>query len=207
MTAAAMAQDRIDSAAAGMNAHCQPVDPQELAQQLLQWIKPGALRDDSDGNTEPPAASATDIAALVAQLPDVSVHQALARLHGDLTLYRRLLARFAEQHRGSAAAIEAQAQPANPDDELYRLAHELKGESRQPRPRSVSRQRGWRRSARRASRSCCRNRRPSWRQPAATVSRHCSNALRCSYRLPAVTVRSRSIGSDCCRCRSSWRNS
>ena len=129
MTAAAMAQDRIDSAAAGMNAHiAKPVDPQELAQQLLQWIKPGALRDDSDGNTEPPAASATDIAALVAQLPDVSVHQALARLHGDLTLYRRLLARFAEQHRGSAAAIEAQAQPANPD-ELYRLAHELKGEA------------------------------------------------------------------------------
>ena len=129
MTAAAMAQDRIDSAAAGMNAHiAKPVDPQELAQQLLQWIKPGALRDDSDGNAEPPAASATDIAALVAQLPDVSVHQALARLHGDLTLYRRLLARFAEQHRDSAAAIEAQAQPANPD-ELYRLAHELKGEA------------------------------------------------------------------------------
>ncbi|QAU32779.1 hybrid sensor histidine kinase/response regulator [Janthinobacterium sp. 17J80-10] len=140
MTAAAMKQDRIASAAAGMNDHvAKPVDPQELATRLVAWIRPqggatfaiagtphDAGGDDSANGTK--TSQAAQLVLLSRALPGVAVAQALARLHGNLALYRQLLGSFAERHRHSPSALRRHA-GAGDHEALYRLAHELKGEA------------------------------------------------------------------------------
>ncbi len=143
MTAAAMQQDRVASASAGMNDHiAKPVDPQELAERLAAWIRPGdgsafiPADLDSGVGAHPPAAAAPAAGAaataqadeLARALPDAEVNQALARLHGNLALYRQLLASFAEHRSGVADALRRDA-AAGDHAALYRLAHELKGEA------------------------------------------------------------------------------
>jgi len=130
MTAAAMAQDRVASAAVGMNDHiAKPVDPQELADTLLRWIKPLVVSQES-----PPQAvvvitdKEAEIGALETALPGVSVRTALARMGGNSTLYRRLLQTFVERHRGSAGRLRTLNQSGNLDA-LYLAAHNLKGEA------------------------------------------------------------------------------
>ncbi|MBS0308478.1 MAG: response regulator [Proteobacteria bacterium] len=138
MTAAAMPQDRADSTAAGMNAHiAKPVDPQELAERLLEWIKPlsSSLPSDAapvaataNSNNNTNSANGDDAAALATALPSVAVEQALARLHGNAGLYRRLLDDFAHRHHDDVATLHRHAE-AGERQALYGLAHELKGEA------------------------------------------------------------------------------
>lgn len=130
MTAAAMAQDRIDSAAAGMDAHItKPVDPQALAEQLVHWIKPANVGSVEANNINHASASSeAEIEALTLALPDVSVRQALARLHGDAVLYRSLLLRFAEQHANIATTINDYRENGD-TAALFQLAHQLQGEA------------------------------------------------------------------------------
>ena len=127
MTAAAMAQDRSASAAAGMNDHiAKPIDPRELAVTLARWIR--TPRD------TPPAAPAQatvrddDIAELERALPGVALRDALARVRGNIALYRRLLAFFGERRRDIARRL-AQLDADGNFDDLYLEAHDLKGEA------------------------------------------------------------------------------
>ncbi|RJG02513.1 response regulator [Noviherbaspirillum sedimenti] len=144
MTAAAMGQDRIASAAAGMNDHiAKPVDPLELAERLVAWIRqpagtkvtaavtaatPTTVAVPADINASGTAARETQAAALARDLPGVAVTQALARLHGNTALYQQLLTSFTDRHRHAAAALRRHAATGD-SDALYRLAHELKGEA------------------------------------------------------------------------------
>jgi two-component system sensor histidine kinase/response regulator len=132
MTAAAMAQDRAASAAAGMNDHItKPIDPVELASTLVRWIKPGTNRlapseAAEESSTKADGAQAVD--ALERALPGVSVRSGMMRLGGDCALYRRLLLSFADRHQGTADKLRTlqQSGEANP---LYLEAHNLKGEA------------------------------------------------------------------------------
>jgi two-component system, sensor histidine kinase and response regulator len=128
MTAAAMTRDREACAAAGMNDHiAKPVEPQELADALAKWIAPRnyAAIPEEPAETGPDAKA---LAELENQLPGVSVHAGLARLGGNIALYRRLLLAFAEQHSETAAAIRQLAVDDNPE-RLFFVAHGLKGEA------------------------------------------------------------------------------
>ncbi|WP_324156968.1 response regulator [Ideonella sp.] len=123
MTASALAQDRLDCLAAGMDGHvAKPIDPGELSRTLLAWIRPGAR----------PAAAATlasggdDAVVLARALPGVAVGAALERVAGDSRMYRRLLQGFVEHHGGDAERI-VQLAAAGDRAGLARLAHSLAG--------------------------------------------------------------------------------
>jgi CheY-like chemotaxis protein len=133
MTAAAMSQDRAASTAAGMIAHvAKPVDPQELADTLVRWVKPR----ESDQSDDAPAAVAqetqetkeTDVVALEQALPGCLVREALARMGGDVTLYRRLLSSCAKNRAATAEQILDLLRLGD-DKQLYQVAHGLKGEA------------------------------------------------------------------------------
>jgi signal transduction histidine kinase/CheY-like chemotaxis protein len=126
MTAAAMAQDRDASAAAGMNDHiAKPVASQELADTLVRWVRPHPEVAPSEPQTRQ-APSEAEIVALEAALPGVSVHAGLARLAGNLALYRRLLQKFVESNDQTAAKLRASL-AAGEQTSLYEEAHRLKG--------------------------------------------------------------------------------
>lgn len=130
MTAAAMEQDREASAAVGMNDHiAKPVDPQELAEVLVRRVR---LRPGVGLSSTLPAAQVkenpgeTEVDALAAALPGVSVRKALARLVGNHTLYRGLLRTFAERQIGNAARLRGLL-AAGELSTLYQEAHSIKG--------------------------------------------------------------------------------
>ena len=132
MTAAAMAEDRLASAAAGMNDHiAKPIDPQALAETLLRWVKPQPLSGVREPVEQKLGSSTVDessIADLERALPGVSVRRALIRMNGNLTLFQRLLKSFTERHRETPAKL-SELQQAGLLDELYLQAHNLKGEA------------------------------------------------------------------------------
>jgi CheY-like chemotaxis protein len=135
MTAAAMSQDRAASIAAGMIAHvAKPVDPQELADTLVRWVQPTALGSVPDMADEPIAleadtlAAQAEVVALEQALPGCLVREALARMGGDVTLYRRLLSSCAQNRAATAEQILALLQLGD-DKQLYQVAHGLKGEA------------------------------------------------------------------------------
>jgi signal transduction histidine kinase/DNA-binding response OmpR family regulator/HPt (histidine-containing phosphotransfer) domain-containing protein len=135
MTAAAMATDRSACIDVGMNAHiAKPIDPQELVDTLVRWIAVREPTDEPEAVLPPPppappqASPAVDeAAALVQALPDLHVTEGLQRLGGNVALYRRLLVSFAQRHQDTPQQLHAALQQGRPDD-LYALAHNLKGE-------------------------------------------------------------------------------
>ena len=132
MTAAAMSHDREASAAAGMDDHiAKPIDPRELAETLIRWVKPGRR----DVATEQPADTSTteiatleEIEALERALPAVSVRESLARMGGDATFYRRLLQSFRLRHRNTREQLQVQLETGELDS-LFLSVHNLKGEA------------------------------------------------------------------------------
>jgi signal transduction histidine kinase/DNA-binding response OmpR family regulator len=128
MTAAAMPEDRAACAAAGVTAYLsKPVNPQELADLLVAWVRPRP----GLGGTAPAAAAEqpgqeAKLAALAQALPGVAVREAVWRLQGDLSAYLVLLQAFVQQHGETAEIVRAHAsEPAA--SVLYELAHQLKG--------------------------------------------------------------------------------
>ncbi|WP_153109290.1 hybrid sensor histidine kinase/response regulator [Propionivibrio limicola] len=144
MTAAAMPQDREASAAAGMNAHlAKPIDPKELTDLLVHWIKPRSrlMGASAEGVGQPvapahgagtasTAANARDrqIAMLERILPGVSVKASLARMGGDVGLYRHLLQAFYKRRRDGAGRLR-ELLATGEREPLYLEAHNLKGEA------------------------------------------------------------------------------
>ena len=133
MTAAAMVQDRQNCLAAGMNAHTtKPINPRELADTLLRWMRPDqwapiSLRPLNTPST-PGTADADEAQRLAALLPGVAVVNALARLNSDPSRYRRLLVDFAGRHRSTPEQLRM-LDASGARDGLYALAHTLKAEA------------------------------------------------------------------------------
>ncbi|MGM9490890.1 response regulator [Ideonella sp. YS5] len=127
MTASALAQDRQDCLAAGMDGHvAKPIEPSELARTLLAWIRPGARQDPPVAATATGSPLPDDPAALERALPGVAVREALARVAGDVRMYRYLLQAFVQHHGGDEEQIARLAAAAD-RVELGRVAHKLSG--------------------------------------------------------------------------------
>ncbi len=119
MTANAMAGDREQCLAAGMNDHvAKPIDVAELLSTLGRWTRSATA---GRPVSTPPATTGG-----APELPGVEVSAALRRLGGSVAVYQRLLQQFADQQADAPAAIRA-AVEAGDDAGAVRLAHTLKG--------------------------------------------------------------------------------
>ena len=131
MTAAAMAEDRAQSAAAGMNDHiAKPIDARELAATLVRWIPSGGV-EGASGEGELPVAWQPDgdgLGALQREFSQMPVSDGVERLGGNVALYRRLMHAFARQHRETPDRLR-QLRLAGDLDSLYVVVHNLKGDA------------------------------------------------------------------------------
>jgi two-component system sensor histidine kinase/response regulator len=121
MTANAMASDREQCLAAGMNDHVpKPIEPEELWQKLA-----AALGRQSRAISPPPAASA-ESQPLTGPVAGLDIEQGLRRVGGSHALYLTVLRKFAAGHRGAAVQV-SDALAAGDRRTAERLAHSLKG--------------------------------------------------------------------------------
>ncbi|MEO5362126.1 MAG: response regulator [Magnetococcus sp. DMHC-8] len=127
MTANVMADDISRCLAVGMNDHVgKPIDPNKLYVTLNLWIKPRAgLGSATQARHDRPAGQDALPHRLPA-LPGIDVDLGLARVSGNVDLFKGLLRKFAAQHAQIIAEIGAAL--AEGDQALAgRLAHTLKG--------------------------------------------------------------------------------
>jgi PAS domain S-box-containing protein len=126
MTAHAMLGDREKSIEGGMNDHViKPINPDELFEVLLNWIDPGE-REVPEGLRQQYAmkSDSKDEAPLV--LPGFHVKQALARMGGNVSAYRKTLAKVLESEADAMERIQ-QALDENDLETAQRAVHTLKG--------------------------------------------------------------------------------
>ncbi|HEY2120189.1 MAG TPA: response regulator [Candidatus Acidoferrum sp.] len=131
MTANVMATDRDKCIEAGMDDHVsKPIDPHELFNTLLRWIKPRELRTSTSNSTTqvsdiPQPAKFPDVLTL--QIPGIDTAAALKRTGGNPKRYESLLRKFA-QSAGTVKEIRT-ALAAGDTATAARAAHSLKGSS------------------------------------------------------------------------------
>jgi signal transduction histidine kinase/CheY-like chemotaxis protein len=126
MTANATAEDRARCEAAGMNDHiAKPIVPRVLFDALLRWVPHGEreLPDipDAEGMTESTQEALPEI-------PGIDTATGVERVGGNVTAYRKLLAKFAENQADALDKLREAVTEG--DQELsVRIAHTLKGVS------------------------------------------------------------------------------
>jgi len=118
MTANTMSGDRDKCLQQGMNDHiAKPIDVEAMLTTLARWLKPVNLLPGSKpagSGRKQPRTRGLDSAS------------ALARLSGNVTLYRKILARFLESQKDTAKQIRG-AFAQNDAPGALRLVHTLKG--------------------------------------------------------------------------------
>jgi len=116
MTAHAMERDRQESLRAGMNDHVtKPLDPDKLRQVLAKWLALEGPQEEGGEQGFP-------------EISGLDTGNALRRMGGNATLYRKLLDEFVTQNRTVVREIGAML--ARGDEETARrTAHTLKGVS------------------------------------------------------------------------------
>ena len=124
MTAHAMAGDREQSLAAGMNDHVtKPIDPEHLFRTLLKWIDPARLAGRRAVENARAAVAGAD--GMPAPVPGIEWDKALADVDGSLPrLHKRLRSFLREYARAPQVVRDAVA--SGRYDALERLAHNLK---------------------------------------------------------------------------------
>ncbi len=125
MTAHAMAGDREKSLSAGMDDHVtKPIDPEELFSALFRWIPPKA--NTACGPAQKVAQQKTSDPGSLPELPGISTAAGLARVGGNLKLYRKLLIKFHDEYPDTPDQIR-QALDSEDMELAQRLAHTVKG--------------------------------------------------------------------------------
>jgi two-component system sensor histidine kinase/response regulator len=128
MTAHAMAGDRENSLAAGMNDHItKPIDPDKLFRALLKWVDPARLAGRRIAPAAPPpAAPAPDSpAAPFAAIAGVDWEQALASVgHKHERLHKRLRG-FVQEYAAAPHTVR-DALASGRNEQLQTLVHNLK---------------------------------------------------------------------------------
>jgi|GEM_PF-1087511 len=127
MTANAMAGDRERSINAGMNDHVtKPIDPDELFSALLRWIKPGDRKTPEGVAVQEYKLRNEEPGLTVPELEGIDSKAGLARVGGNVKLYRDLLKKFVrDTARGHQEIVEALEK--NDQELARRLAHTIKG--------------------------------------------------------------------------------
>jgi len=129
MTAHAMAGDREQSLAAGMDDHVtKPIDPDALFAVLLRWIKPGMRAAAATAATTRPEPRSTPSPSpsTAAGWPGVDQVAGLRRVAGNETLYRKLLADFHRDYASGVDPLRAAILEERTED-ASRWIHTLKG--------------------------------------------------------------------------------
>jgi two-component system sensor histidine kinase/response regulator len=127
MTAHAMAGDREQSLAAGMNDHVtKPIDPDALFAVLLLWVRPGEGQPTAAAQRRPEPARPESGRSLAGELPGIDRATGLKRIAGNEALYRKLLLDFHRDYSASAARIRAAIAEGRMAD-AERQVHTLKG--------------------------------------------------------------------------------
>ena len=127
MTANALAEDRAQCAAAGMNDHvAKPIEPRLLFDALVRWLPERAQgpADAAIPASETGAPSSLPVA--LRQLQDLDVEDGLRRVLGKEDLYLSMVRRFAHMQQSTPTAVRSAIDQGQWDD-ARRLAHTLKG--------------------------------------------------------------------------------
>ncbi len=127
MTANAMDQDKEKCAEAGMNDHvAKPIDPDELFNALLKWIKPKTLTQ-ANKNVQPKIeAKVIEESSDLEAIPGLDTKLGLKRVMGKMPLYLTMLKKYVET--GHTAISELRnALSANDNEVAERVAHTCKG--------------------------------------------------------------------------------
>jgi PAS domain S-box-containing protein len=126
MTANAMDQDKEKCAEAGMNDHvAKPIDPDELFNALLKWIKPKAhagAKLQLAKKTEHAADAPLDLDAIAG----LDTKLGLKRVMGKMPLYVSMLKKYVETGPAALADLK-QAIAVKDQDTAERIAHTFKG--------------------------------------------------------------------------------
>jgi CheY-like chemotaxis protein len=128
MTAHAMAGDRENSLAAGMNDHItKPIDPEELYRTLGHWLGgPAAVAATEPAAREPAEIITADESPELPELEGIDVESGLRRLLGNKKSYRRILLKFRKDFLAAADTIKTLVSEEN-YTEAEILAHTVKG--------------------------------------------------------------------------------
>ena len=125
MTANATVEDRERALAAGMNDHiAKPIDPRTLLAALLRWV--GRQDREVPGPPRSPVADEAGSGLQLPELPGIDSRTGIARLGGNVDLYRKLLNKFAANNADAVVAI-SDALLAGDRETAIRQAHTLKG--------------------------------------------------------------------------------
>jgi two-component system sensor histidine kinase/response regulator len=126
MTANAMDQDKEKCAEAGMNDHvAKPIDPDELFNALLKWIKPKTSLRDKEPKQNKVTDTVIDHSGLQA-IEGLDTQLGLKRVMGKMPLYLNMLKKYVET--GHAAVSDLRNALADNDQEVAeRVAHTCKG--------------------------------------------------------------------------------
>jgi CheY-like chemotaxis protein len=121
MTAHAMAEDRNEAAAAGMNDHiAKPITPKDLFQTIRRWTK--SVSPEKIGLP----GLGKDLPAGFPAIPGVDVQEGLGRLVGNAQTYLGLLKKFPMTQEGELRKI-GQAIADKDLEQTQALIHRLKG--------------------------------------------------------------------------------
>jgi two-component system sensor histidine kinase/response regulator len=132
MTAHAMAGDREQSLASGMNDHVtKPIDPEHLFRTIIKWIDPARLasrRPLATPATTPAAAAATPIdpaSAALPPTPGVDWDKGLASVDGNLARFHKRMRGFLREYGGTPQVVR-DALDSGRYEPLQSLVHNLK---------------------------------------------------------------------------------
>ena len=126
MTANAMAGDREKALDAGMNDHlAKPIDVTELFDVLGRWVRVAEERRKSIPQGVVPSVPVEAVSELPL-LPGVDTAAGLARMGGNIGLYRKILRQFADRQAGAPQRIRNALQEHD-FSTAEREAHTLKG--------------------------------------------------------------------------------
>ncbi|MDD2743214.1 MAG: CBS domain-containing protein [Rhodocyclaceae bacterium] len=129
MTANAFDEDRQACLDAGMNDHVfKPVDPEILFEALLKWLPKPISRTPGTPKAALPPSSVTisNEHQRLDGIQGLDLELGLKSVRGNLSVYQRLLASFANGHSADFQRIHDCFQ-AGDKDEARRLAHSIKG--------------------------------------------------------------------------------
>jgi CheY-like chemotaxis protein len=128
MTAYAMAGDRDNSLAAGMNDHVtKPIVPEQLFRTLIKWIPPARLaaRRALSAESSPTEAAGDDDAASLPAIPGVDWQQALESVDRQRSRLDKRINGFLREYRPAAQALRAEI-AGGQHTGLNAIAHNLK---------------------------------------------------------------------------------